>query len=67
MRLPQLKIKAESDMCTQCGVCDRKCPMGLDVKSIAAKGVLTSGECILCGSCVDNCPKNVLRYSFCRK
>jgi len=21
-------------------------------------------ECILCGTCVDNCSKNVIRYSF---
>ena len=67
MRLPQLRIKAETEKCTQCGVCDKKCPMGLDVKSMAANGSLTSRECILCGICVDSCPKSVLRYSFCRK
>ena len=24
-------------------------------------------ECILCGTCVDNCSKNVIRYSFSAK
>ena len=27
---------------------------------------MESGECILCGQCVDNCPHGVIHYSFSR-
>ncbi len=40
------------------------CPISLEVaKMVQAKSMLHT-ECILCGSCADNCPHGVIRYSF---
>ena len=39
--------------------------MGLDVAAMVAAG--TNGnctECIQCGACVDECPKDVLKYKM---
>lgn len=68
LHLPQLHIEANKDACVSCGVCNKSCPMGMDVKAMVANGSNSlCTECIQCGACVDSCPKNVLRYEFFRK
>ena len=65
LHLPQLHVEADKDRCVSCGLCNKSCPMGLDVKKMVAEG--TNGkytECIQCGACVDECPKKVLKYSW---
>lgn len=62
LHLPQLKIKAKSTDCTNCGKCSKKCPMSLDVKKITHNGYIKSAECISCGECVSACSNNVLKY-----
>lgn len=64
LHIPQLHIKAEQDKCISCKQCNRKCPMSLDVAKMVSKGEFSNAECILCGECVDICPKKVLRYSM---
>ena len=46
--------------------CGWACPMSLDVNGMVQVGAMEHGECILCGTCVDVCPKDVIRYSFSR-
>ena len=41
--------------------------MSLDVNSMVQQNSMENSECILCGSCVDNCPKGAVKYSFNRK
>ena len=39
--------------------------MGLDVAHMAKEGSNSKcTECILCGACVDECPKKVLKYCW---
>jgi NAD-dependent dihydropyrimidine dehydrogenase PreA subunit len=38
--------------------------MSLDVQGMVRKGAMENAECILCGSCVDTCPKQVIHYAF---
>jgi ferredoxin-type protein NapH len=38
--------------------------MSLEVNSMVQKNSMENSECILCGSCVDNCPKQVIKYNF---
>ena len=38
--------------------------MSLDVKAMVQKGRMEHNECILCGSCVDNCARKAIVYSF---
>jgi len=61
---PALRLRAESDKCTDCQRCTRDCPMSLDVNGMVNVGDMENDECILCGTCVDNCPKDVIRFSF---
>ena len=38
--------------------------MSLDVKSMVEKEKMANSECILCGECIDVCPKKAITYSF---
>lgn len=63
-RWPSLRLKAEAQNCIDCKRCERACPMSLPVNGLVRRGDMEHSECILCGSCVDTCPKSVIRYSF---
>ncbi|HKM35925.1 MAG TPA: 4Fe-4S dicluster domain-containing protein [Lachnospiraceae bacterium] len=65
LHLPQLHVEADKDKCISCKKCNSVCPMGLDVENMVHKqrGCIHT-ECIQCGSCVDDCPKNVLTYTM---
>ena len=38
--------------------------MSLDVQQKVKKEDMHDFECILCGQCVDSCPKGAIKYSF---
>jgi len=61
---PSLRLKAQQDKCIDCNTCNKKCPMSLDVNGMVKSGMMENSECILCGTCVDNCKKGVIKYSF---
>ena len=63
-RWPALRLKAEPDQCTNCKKCTANCPMSLDVNGMVQRGAMEQSECALCGTCVDVCPKDVIRFSF---
>ena len=64
LRLPGLRLKAETTRCIECKVCSKNCPMSLDVMKMVQREEMENSECILCGTCVDICPANVIEYSF---
>ncbi|MGE5549798.1 MAG: 4Fe-4S binding protein [Bacteroidota bacterium] len=61
---PALRLQAASEVCGQCGRCTRECPMSLEVQAMVAAGRMERAECILCGSCVDACPRGVIKYAW---
>mgnify|MGYP005859853997 CR=1 FL=1 len=63
-RWPALRLRAERDRCTQCRQCTAGCPMSLDVTALVQRASMEHSECILCGTCVDTCPRQVIRYTF---
>ncbi len=63
---PALRLKAETAKCINCKKCTQNCPMSLDVNGLVQKNVMEHSECVLCGTCVDVCPKDVIHYSFSR-
>ncbi len=67
LKIPQLRILADKDKCIECGICNKQCPMSIDVRSSVKNEIIKTSDCILCGECVDGCKKQVLRYSFKRK
>ncbi|RPI95063.1 MAG: 4Fe-4S binding protein [Chloroflexi bacterium] len=61
---PSLRLKAEPTLCADCKKCTSNCPMSLDVNAMVQTGKMENAECILCGTCVDNCAKQAILYSF---
>jgi len=64
LKLPRLRLKANKDSCIGCKQCSKKCPMSLDVKEMVEIANMKNSECILCGECVDICPKKSITYTF---
>ncbi len=61
-----LRLAANPSVCADCKKCRSNCPMSLDVNSMVQSGKMENMECILCGTCVDNCSRNAIRYTFSR-
>ena len=61
---PALQLEADSIKCINCKACTRDCSMSLNVNEMVQKHSMENTECILCGKCVDICPKGVITYSF---
>jgi polyferredoxin len=59
-----LRLKANVNNCTNCKICNKKCPMNLDVLVNMKNNKLNDNECILCGNCIDNCKQKVIKYSM---
>jgi polyferredoxin len=61
---PSLRLQADPARCSDCKTCTTNCPMSLDVNGMVHTGRMEHSECILCGSCVDNCARQAIVYSF---
>jgi polyferredoxin len=59
-----LRLVADSSSCADCKKCTTNCPMSLDVNAMVQFEQMENAECILCGTCVDNCSNSAIRYSF---
>jgi ferredoxin-type protein NapH len=59
-----LRLVADAETCVSCKRCTKNCPMSLDVHALVQRGNLEHRECILCGTCVDNCTKHAIRFVF---
>ncbi len=66
LHLPSLHLKPAADSCINCRQCSKKCPMSLNVADMVLKNDMTNSECILCGECVDTCPKKAIRFTVSR-
>lgn len=58
-RIALLGVKVDPDLCTNCGLCVRKCPM--DVRRVG------DHECIHCGACIGECPTKAIHWRGARK
>lgn len=57
-----IKKTPTGEECTQCGACNRNCPMDVDVMGYISNGRrVESTECILCNTCVHVCPADAVR------
>lgn len=61
---PSLILIAEPSACQHCHKCEENCPMSLPVEDMVQSNKMEKAECILCGTCIDGCPVNVIKYSF---
>ena len=60
-----LNVQRDSDKCTDCKECEKKCPYHINVNSF--NGTVESVDCMLCGECVENCPSKALHIGFKKK
>ena len=58
-KLRLYKVKRNGSNCAGCGVCERKCPMGVELSKVS-NGMVSSGECIDCMRCLNECPSKAL-------
>jgi ferredoxin-type protein NapH len=61
---PALRLQAAPHKCRNCLTCTSGCPMSLDVHDMVRAGRMENDECILCGTCVDNCNQSAIRFTF---
>ena len=59
-----LLLKAYSENCSHCHTCTQNCPMSLPVEMMVNSDQMENPECILCGTCIDGCEFNVIRFAF---
>lgn len=62
-----LGLRSNAAACSDCLKCTSNCPMSLDVHAMVKAEKMERYECILCGSCIDNCSKKAIRYTFAQK
>lgn len=56
-------VVAEAVRCVECGICSYNCPLGIDVRSRARRGLpVADAHCLTCGECVARCPRGTLRF-----
>jgi polyferredoxin len=63
LQLPAIRLKTSPELCNNCGLCSRSCPMSLPIVDWVKQGEIRHSECLLCASCIDSCPKGVIQYA----
>lgn len=59
-----LRLRAKPEVCMNCQLCDKHCPMSLSVQEMVGCNKMESTECILCGTCVDVCKQKAITFGF---
>jgi len=66
-RFSIMKIKVDQDKCTQCGACEKICPMDIEITEYTKRNErVLSTECIFCLKCINVCPKQAISASLAR-
>jgi len=64
-RFSLLKIAGDKETCTQCGACNKSCPMDIKIMEYVNYGKrVLSTECIFCLTCTTVCPAGILESTF---
>lgn len=64
LKVPQVHLQTHPNTCIHCGQCTKTCQMSLPVENLIAEKAIKSTDCILCGACVDICPKKTLHFTI---
>ncbi len=64
-RFALLKVKIDNDKCTECGLCEKNCPMNIKLLDYKRKNErILSTECIMCSTCSNVCPHEAVKFTF---
>jgi len=64
-RFSFLKIEGNKEKCTECGACNKACPMDINIMEYVNNGErVLSTECIFCLTCTTVCPEAILDDTF---
>ena len=64
-KLQVLHVTKDDALCNGCGLCMKKCPYNIDIKSVH-NGKIQHVDCTLCGECVAVCSTNALNIGVCK-
>jgi ferredoxin-type protein NapH len=53
-------VTFQKDACVGCKICNKNCPINIDVYSYKKEGQVTNPDCLKCNTCVAKCPKKAL-------
>ena len=53
--------RIDAGTCTNCGVCEDQCPVGIIVEKDDARFIKDESECIDCGACDAVCPVEAIK------
>ena len=62
IRTNVIRLKVDKEKCINCKICTRNCIMSLPVEEMVKSNAMDHTECILCGMCVDTCPKKAIFF-----
>ncbi|MGD9639044.1 MAG: 4Fe-4S binding protein [Alphaproteobacteria bacterium] len=54
-------IVSQKGVCKSCGLCEKRCPMELEIVNKVEDGTIANPDCIKCGECIGSCPIKTLR------
>jgi polyferredoxin len=64
-RFSLLKIEGDKEKCSQCGACNKTCPMDINIMAYVNNGErVLSSECIFCLTCTTVCPEGILDHTL---
>lgn len=58
-----IRLTADKEKCVHCKLCTRNCVMSLPVENMVQNESMEHTECILCGRCIDICPKKAISFA----
>lgn len=64
LHVQALRLEGDKKSCINCHICDKNCQMSLKVSEMVQRENMEHSECILCGACVDSCPKKAITYKI---
>ncbi len=63
-KLQVLHVIKDAGACNGCGLCEKKCPYHINIKSFDSK--INHVDCTLCGECVAACTTKALNVGVCK-
>jgi len=56
------QLNIDSEKCIECELCEKACPINLDIIKHKSSGYLLNRDCLKCSECIVVCPKTALAW-----